>query len=46
MDINLSLRIDKISMSIMLTVIIINSVVQIYNEEYISGERGRLNSKL
>lgn len=46
MDINLSLRIDKISMSIMLTVIIINSIVQIYNEEYISGERERLNSKL
>lgn len=46
MDINISLRIDKISMSVMLTVIIINSIVQIYNEEYISGERERLNSKL
>ena len=45
-DINLSLRIDKISMSVMLTVILINSCVQIYNEEYISGERKRLNSKL
>lgn len=45
-DINLSLRIDKVSMSVMLTVVIINSCVQIFNEEYISGERNRLNSKL
>lgn len=45
-DINISLRIDKISMSVMLTVVLINSCVQIYNEEYIWGERNRLNRKL
>lgn len=46
LDINISMRIDKISMSVMLTVVIINSCVQIYNEGYISGERNRLNQKL